>query len=412
MEEREFAEKVKTAGGRAFLVGGYVRDLLLGREPKDRDYVISGIKEQAFRNLFPEAKQVGRSFPVFLQEIEGSVCEIAFARRERKSGRGYLGFSVEYPEDVTIEEDLYRRDTRMNSMALELPDRTLVDPYGGEEDLRRHVIRAVSSHFLEDPVRALRAARQAAELGWEITEDTVSYMVKCRDELGDEPPERILGELQRALAAPRPSVFFRSLRQAGLLETAFPEIHQLIGKTQPKAFHPEGDAFEHSMQVLDAVSSCNSCPEVRFAALCHDLGKGTTPAEMLPHHYGHEIRGPEVLSRWNERMTLPKLWCECAVFAMEQHMRASRLTHPGKIVELLLDIHRSKLPLQGFLDIVAADHGSLVYYLEHGGEILEILLEVSGKDAPSDLVGKQIAKWIRDRQIRLFMKWQKEFFGT
>ncbi len=407
MEEREFAEKVKTAGGRAFLVGGYVRDLLLGREPKDRDYVISGLREQTFRDLFPEAKQIGRSFPVFLLEVEGAVCEIAFARRERKTGRGYLGFSVEYPEDVTIEEDLYRRDTCMNSMALELPDRTLVDPYGGEEDVRRHVIRAVSIHFLEDPVRALRAARQAAELGWEITEETVSYMGKCRDELGDEPPERILGELHRALAAPRPSVYFRSLRQAGLLDAVYPEIYQLIGKTQPEAFHPEGDAFEHSMQVLDTVSTCNPAPEVRFAALCHDLGKGTTPEEMLPHHYGHEHRGPEVLEGWNQRMTLPKLWRDCAVFAMEQHMRASRLKHPGKIVELLLDIHHSKLPLKGFLDIVAADHGSLVYYLEHAGEILEILLGVSGRDAPSDLAGKQIAKWIRNRQIRLFIEWKK-----
>ncbi len=411
MEELEFAEQVRSAGGRVFLVGGYVRDMMLGRRSKDKDYVICGMKEDTFRRLFPDARQVGQSFPVFLLSIDGAVSEVSFARRERKSGRGYLGFSVEYPETVTIEEDLYRRDTRMNSMALELPERKLVDPYNGEQDIREHVIRAVSAHFLEDPVRALRAARQAAVLGWKISEDTISYMKECREELGEEPAERILGEFQKALAAPKPSVFFRSLRLSELLDRVFPEIHQLIGKTQPKAFHPEGDAFEHTMQVLDVVAERNPALEVRFSALCHDLGKGTTPDEMLPHHYGHEHRGAEVLENWNQRMTLPKLWRECAVLVMEQHMRASRLTHPGKIVELLVNIQRSRLPLQGFLDITAADHGSLVYYLEHGEEILGLILQVSGRDAPSDLRGKQIARWIRERQIRLFREWKDRFYG-
>ena len=409
MEERDFAECIRKAGGRVFLVGGYVRDLLLKRPSKDRDYVICGLKEQVFHELFPEAKQVGNSFPVFLLSVGDAVCEVSFARRERKSGKGYLGFSVEYDSDVTIEEDLFRRDTRMNSIAMELPEGNLIDPYGGAEDIRLGVIRAVSEHFLEDPVRALRAARQAAELGFSVSDDTIPYMSRCREELKGEPPERILGEMQKSLASDKPSVFFRYLDRAGLLDICFPEIFQLKGKIQPVEFHPEGDAYEHTLNLLDEVAVRNPDLEVRFAALCHDLGKGLTPKEMLPHHYGHENTGVDVLRHWNSRMTLPKLWIDCAEFVIKEHMRAPRLgKHPGKIVDLLMAIEKSRISVKGFQDIVSVDHGGLPAYLENAEKLLESLLQVSGNDAPENLRGPKIAKWIRDRRIRVYMERVKE----
>ncbi|HCB94078.1 MAG TPA: tRNA adenylyltransferase [Selenomonas sp.] len=408
MEEREFADIIREAGGRVFLVGGYVRDLLLKRPSKDRDYVICGLKEQFFHELFPGAKQVGSSFPVFLLSVGDAVCEVSFARRERKSGKGYLGFAVEYDSDVTIEEDLFRRDTGMNSIAMELPEGNLIDPYGGAEDIRLGRIRAVSEHFLEDPVRALRAARQAAELGFSISEDTIAYMSQCGDELKDEPHERILGEMQKSLASDKPSVFFRYLDRAGLLDICFPEIFQLKGKPQPVEFHPEGDAYEHVLNVVDEVAVRNPDLEVRFAALCHDLGKGLTPEEMLPHHYGHEKTGVEVLRQWNSRMTLPKLWIDCAEFVIREHMRAPRLEQPGKIVDLLMAIEKSKLSVKGFRDIVSVDHGGLPAYLENAEEIIGRLLQVSGSGAPEKLRGPKIAMWIRERRIRVYMERVKE----
>lgn len=400
MTEQAFVEKLRASGARVFLVGGYVRDLLRGVQAADKDYVVSGIEEAAFRVLFPHAPRVGRSFPVYLVEIDGAACEVAFARREHKTGTGYHGFSVAFSPNVTIEEDLYRRDTTMNSIALELPGRTLLDPYGGRGDIAAHRIRAVSTHFTEDPVRALRAARQAALFGYMITEDTLRYMHDCREELAEEPAERLFGEFSRALTAPHPSKFFRALQAAGLLDVTFPELHALIGKTQPAAFHPEGDAFEHTMLVVDKVAAETEDILARFAGLAHDIGKGVTPQEMLPHHYDHEIKGLDVLAAWDARMKLPKRWRQAAALVIRQHMRAARLTKPGKIVRLLLAIQKSPLSFPAFNAVTYADHGDLPPYLVHGAAWMAELQKISGSDAPEELQGKEIADWIFLQQVR------------
>lgn len=238
MTEEAFAELLRANGARVFIVGGWVRDALRHVRPHDKDYMVSGIAEADFQQLFPAAQKVGHGFPVYLVSIDGSLSEVAFARKEKKEGRGYRGFRVSYDPSVTVEEDLYRRDTTMNSMALELPGKQLIDPYHGAQDVADKVIRAVSHHFTEDPVRALRAARQAAEFGFSITEETIRYMNACRAELQHEPQERIVAELRRALQSPRPSVFFRALEQADILAVTFPELSLLIGKTQPPEYHP------------------------------------------------------------------------------------------------------------------------------------------------------------------------------
>ena len=408
MEEAKFVAMVRGIGGRVFLVGGWVRDMLRGAEAQDKDYVVSGLTEKQFCGLFPDAKKVGRSFPVYLTEIDGKSCEVAFARRERKTGAGYTGFTAEFSPETTIEEDLWRRDTTMNSMAMELPEKTIIDPYHGREDIEARQIRAVSRHFTEDPVRALRAARQSAQLNFMIAEDTYAYLRACREELAGEPQERLLHEFTLALAAPRPSIFFRSLQRAGLLETAFPEIHALLGKTQPTEFHPEGDAFEHVMKIADEVSAATDDLCVRFCGLCHDLGKGMTPMDMLPHHYGHEERGLAALAAWDRRCALPKDWRQAAAFIIAEHMRAPRLEKPGKIVDLLLAIHHSHLDFDGFRSIIRADHGSLPDYLEYGEQYLDALLRVSGRDCPSGLNGEAVGKWLRTERIRCFLEARKE----
>lgn len=403
MRESEFADRIRQNGGRVFIVGGWVRDSLLGRTPKDKDYVVCGIRESLFQKLFPAIQKVGHSFPVYLLRIDGALSEVAFARREKKSGRGYNGFCVEYDEDVTIDEDLYRRDTSMNSLAMELPDMCLLDPFHGQQDIADRKIRACSHHFLEDPVRALRAARQSAELGFSITEDTRLLMAACRDELCEEPAERILQEMTRAIESAAPSRFFRSLQEAFLLQAVFPEIYALIGKTQPKEFHPEGDAFEHTMHILDVVAQTVPAVSVRFAALVHDLGKGTTPKEMEPHHYGHEKRGLEVLSQWNRRCVLPREWLEAARFVIQEHMRAPRLEKPGKIVALLLALKHQKMSLEDFNQIILADHGSLPWYLANGEYLLKKFLLVSGHDCPAEIHGKDIGQWVLQQQIKIYM---------
>ena len=400
MREEEFVKAVEGAGGTVYLVGGWVRDHLRGATPRDKDFVITGLEREAFAELFPAASLIGHAFPVYLVEIDGVRSEVSFARRERKSGHGYRGFAVDFGAEVTIEDDLFRRDTRINSMAYRLPAMELIDPYGGRSDLAHCVIRATSHHFSEDPVRALRAARQAAELGFVIEAGTRTLMADCATELEEEPTERIVHELSRALAAPQPSLFFEALAHASLLESVFPEIFALKGKTQPPQYHPEGDAYCHTMQIVDVVARKTQTIEARFAALVHDIGKGQTPEEMLPHHYGHEQRGLLVLDAWNRRMTLPKSWLMAAHFVIKEHMRAPLLKKTGKIADLLLAVEKSGLSFADFRRIICADHGTLPYHLVHGEELLRKMLQVRGTEAPPELRGADVGKWLREERVR------------
>lgn len=404
MTELDFAKKIHELGGTAYLVGGAVRDKFRGVEAHDRDYCVTGIDENIFADAFPHAAKFGKSFPVYSVEIDDDFCEVAFARTERKVGTGYRGFEILFAPSVTIEQDLFRRDTTINAMAVDILSGELVDPFGGREDVLNKKIRAVSEHFTDDPVRALRAARQAAQFGFDICADTVEAMHRCGEELAREPTERIFDELETALKTDRPSIFFATLERAGLLEIIFPEIFNLRGKVQPTYFHPEGDAYEHTLAIVDAVAAVNPKPMVRFAALMHDIGKGTTPPEMLPHHYQHEKRGLEVLNDMNRRMTLPTDWKKSAALVIREHMRAPRLTKSGKIVDLLLGLNSSKLGVKNFCDIIRVDNHGLPPYLEHAQEIIDALLKIGGKDAPSELTGKAVGKWIHDERIRRFVK--------
>lgn len=402
MNEQDFSAKINDMGGELYIVGGWVRDRLRSAVPKDKDYVVCHLEEDDFKEAFPDAQKVGKSFPVYLVKIDGKSCEVAFARKERKQGHGYKGFAVTFGRDISLEEDLYRRDSTMNAIAYRVRDGKLIDPYNGAEDIRKKQIRAVSEHFADDPVRALRAARQACELNFSITDDTYELMRRCGEEVAAEPSERIFGELERALKTAQPSLFFRALQKADLLKILFPELYALIGKTQPAYFHPEGDAFEHTMMIVDIVASLTDDEAVRFAGLVHDIGKGATPPEMLPHHYGHERIGGDILLKWNERMTLPKKWLQGALFVIREHMRAANLTKPGKIVDLLLAAEKNPLGFDGFNCVILADSKHLPYYLADYKSYLKRLHAVSMQDCPAELRGRQIGEWLRQKRVEAF----------
>lgn len=397
MKEKVFVEKINAYGGKVYIVGGWVRDRLRKVPSHDKDYVIIGLEENVFCTLFPNTLKIGKSFPVYLLEIDKIRSEVAFGRREEKTGTGYKGFSVSYHPDVNIEDDLYRRDTTMNSIAFCLQSNTIIDPYRGIKDIQQQIIKANSKQFAEDPIRALRAARQAAETGFRIETETLLFMRQCKIELQEEPRERVLLELTKALKVPKPSMFFRYLQQAGLLECTYPQIFWLIGKTQPIQFHPEGDAFEHSMLVLDQVAAMTTRIEVRFAALVHDIGKAMTKEDILPHHYGHEKMGIEVLRDFDCQMKLPKLWLTCADFAIREHMRITMMKKPGKIIELLLRLERNPLGIEGFAMIIKADCGELPIFLIQYDQYMKAIHQK--KEIPETLKGKEIGLWIRQKQI-------------
>lgn len=404
MKEIEFCEKIHLLGGKLYIVGGWVRDLLRGVAAHDKDYALCGVCEESFVQTFPQAVRIGKAFPVYLLTVDEKKCEVAFARSEIKSGDGYRGFSIVFDSKITIEEDLYRRDSTMNSIAYDVMTEEIIDPYHGAEDIKAKRIRAVSKHFTDDPVRALRAARQAAQFGFAIDDVTIEYMKQCRREIQLEAKERLVGELEKALKTDIPSRFFSALRDAELLDVTFPHIYALIGKTQPKKYHPEGDAFVHSMQVLDRVAMENNRVEVRFAALAHDIGKGVTPAAMLPHHYGHEKKGIKVLSEWNCLMTLPRLWIKCADFVIKEHMRVNVMKHDGKIVDFIIALGKNPIGADGFSAVIRADNGSLPEFLIHYEFYLGKLSRVCGHSAPQGLSGNQIGAWVRNERLRLYQQ--------
>lgn len=305
---------------KTFLVGGAVRDRLLGLPVLERDWVVVGARPQDLidRGFRP----VGRDFPVFLHPQTGE--EYALARTERKTGPGYHGFAVHASPEVTLEEDLARRDLTINAIAEDPETGQLIDPWGGRSDLAARRLRHVSPAFVEDPLRVLRVARFAARfagLGFEIAPGTLDLMrtIVDRDELAALPAERIWQETQRALALPMPRMFFETLRECGALRRVFPEIDALFGVPQPATWHPEIDTGVHTMMVVDQAAALSDDPRVRFAALVHDLGKGTTPPEQWPRHAGHEARGVKLLDRLCARLKIPNDYRELARLVARHH---------------------------------------------------------------------------------------------
>lgn len=267
MQILEIAEKIEKSGGKLYMVGGAVRDKFMGIVPKDYDFCVTGMEAEEFSSLFPDAKIRGKSFPVF--DLEN--CEFALARIERKVSSGHKGFDIESNKKITIEEDLRRRDVTINSIAIDVLSNDVVDPYNGVQDIKNKLLRATSEAFSEDPLRVYRVAKLSARFDFEVEKNTLEMMKSLRDELRTLPNERIYAELCDALSSNKPSRFFDVLREADCLDVHFKEIYDLIGVEQPIEHHPEGDAYNHSMEVLDRASKRTDDIVVRFAALVHDL---------------------------------------------------------------------------------------------------------------------------------------------
>ena len=321
--------------GRCFEVGGCVRDGLLGRPSADRDWVVVGATPQEM--LDAGFRPVGKDFPVFLHPATHE--EYALARTERKSGRGYHGFTFHADPSVTLEQDLARRDLTINAMA-RAHDGTLIDPYGGQRDLAERCLRHVSDAFAEDPVRLLRTARFAARFGdFEVAPETLSLMRRLVDEgeVDALVPERVWQELAKGLMEPASRRMFEVLRACGALERLLPEVDALWGVPQPVAHHPEGDTGEHQMLVLQQCARVQAPLAVRWACLMHDLGKGTAPRDEWPRHIGHEARSARLAQRVAERLKVPNDCRELAdVVAREHgHVHASLTLGPEATLRLL-----------------------------------------------------------------------------
>ncbi len=394
LTEEQFVQKVLSLGGEAYIVGGWVRDRCLGRIAHDKDFVICGLSKETFEGAF-SATPVGKQFPVYLLQIDGLSREVALARTERKTGYGYHGFEAAFTPDTSIEEDLFRRDTRMNSMAVRLSDGEIIDPFGGRDDIQKHLVSATSFHFRDDPVRALRAARQAAQLGFTVADDTISLMRDCAAELAFEPTERIFNEMQKALLSDRPSIFFVTLRDASLLSSTFPELEALSGVEQPVQYHQGYDAFEHTMIVLDRTASLSHSEVTRFAALVHDLGKGLTPREQWPHHYGHEILGLSALHSMNQRMTMPKQWFRFASFIISHHMDIPRTKKAGKILKFLLEMQKYNFTPAEIGIVITADHDRVPHWLYDADDLLGLIdKERQNIVFPDHLPSAQRGNWL------------------
>jgi tRNA nucleotidyltransferase (CCA-adding enzyme) len=302
---------------RAYIVGGAVRDELLGLPVQDRDWVVVGATpdEMLARGFRP----VGKDFPVFLHPDSGE--EYALARTERKTGRGYKGFAFYAAADVSLEEDLLRRDLTINAMA-RAEDGTLIDPYGGRHDLAARLFRHVSPAFAEDPVRILRVARFAARFAdFSVAPETLALMraMVADGEVDHLVPERVWQEFARGLMEARPSRMIETLRECGALARILPEVDRLFGVPQPRAHHPEIDTGVHVLAVLDLAAAGAQPLAVRWACLLHDLGKADTPVARLPHHPGHEAASAERAREVSERLRAPGECRELAVLLAREH---------------------------------------------------------------------------------------------
>ena len=347
-----------------YLVGGAVRDQLLNLPIKDRDWVIVGATPQALLDL--GYQQVGKDFPVFLHPQSKE--EYALARTERKSGQGYTGFICDFSADITLEQDLIRRDLTINAMAQDLQG-NLYDPYHGADDLRQRILRHVSPAFVEDPLRVLRVARFAARyhhLGFTIAPETLQLMqtLTQQGELQHLTAERVWAETEKALNEKNPEIYFETLRQVGALAVLFPELDALYGVPNPVKYHPEIDSFVHTMMVLQQATllseqvDCHKSA-VRFAAICHDLGKARTPKSNWPHHHGHEKLGITPTRNLCKRLKVPSYYQQLAELTCEYHTHIHKIVElrPETVVKLFntFDVWRKPLRFMEFLLVCFAD---------------------------------------------------------
>jgi tRNA nucleotidyltransferase (CCA-adding enzyme) len=404
-----------------YMVGGAVRDALLGRPVNDHDWVVVGATPEQM--LAGGYLPVGRDFPVFLHPETRE--EYALARTERKSGRGYRGFVVDNSPAVTLEEDLSRRDLTINAIARspDAPD-TLVDPYGGQQDLQARVLRHVTEAFREDPVRILRLARFAARFtDFTVAPETMALMrqMVAEGEVDHLVPERVWQELARGLMEAKPSRMFEVLRDCGALQVLLPEVARLWGVPQRAEHHPEVDTGIHLMMVLDMAARLDAPLTVRFACLAHDLGKGTTPADVLPRHIDHERRSAELLQDVAERLRVPVDCREIADVVAREHgnihrsgelaaaplvrllERCDALRKPGRMPEILLACECDARGRLGMEENAYPQRPRLLGVLAAAQSV--VTREIAAKAAAKGLSGPQVGDLIHQARVEAVAQW-------
>lgn len=382
---------------KTYKVGGYVRDKLLGIDNNDIDHVVVGSCHEEMVNL--GYQQVGKDFPVYLHPETKE--EYALARQERKIKPGYNGFTC-VTDNVTLKQDLSRRDLTINAMA-EDEHGNIIDYFGGQQDLKDKWIRHTSSAFAEDPLRVLRVCRFAARLGFDIHPETIKLIKTLVDsgELSYLTPERVWIETEKALKLKDSWLYFEVMINCESLEIVYPELHNLIGKTQPIKYHPEGNAWSHSSYTL--MKAKDESPIVKFAALYHDIGKGVTPSEMLPHHYGHDKEGIEVFN--NIKLPIPNEYKDLALLTIKYHMKMKYVFEmkSKRIVKFFrqLDAFRKPQRLLDFikvceLDNTAKENGEFVIKCLH--DIMKIKYNFTGMNS------EQIKQCVHRERIKVVAK--------
>lgn len=393
-----------------YLVGGAVRDRILGHPVVEKDYVVVGATpDQLIAQGF---QPVGKDFPVFLHPETKE--EYALARTERKSGHGYHGFEFFTAPDVSLEEDLIRRDLTINAMAMDDEDQ-VIDPYHGLEDLNQKILRHVSDAFIEDPLRVLRVARFAARYhayGFQVADETLDLMRKLAQsgELNTLTPERVWKETSRALMEEHADIYFDVLRQCGALKVLFPEIDALFGVPQRPEYHPEIDCGIHTLMSLKQACKANYSLDVRYAVLVHDLGKALTPAEELPRHIMHEERGIQPVTEISERLRVPTLTKQLALAVCKEHLKCHQAftLKAGTLWRLLqrLDVLRRPERVEAFVQACECDargrlglenreYPQAKYILE----AVNVVRSIKASDLPTDVKGPDIGEMLIQRRI-------------
>jgi len=395
-----------------YLVGGAVRDALLGMPVKERDWVVVGATPEQL--LAQGYQAVGRDFPVFLHPETHE--EYALARTERKTGAGYYGFATWFAPDVTLEQDLERRDLTINAIAEDEDSGEWIDPYGGRKDLEARLLRHVSAAFIEDPLRVLRVARFAARfasMGFMVAPETMNLLREMagNGELDTLTPERVWRETQLALGTDSPHVYFQVLRDCGALKVVFPELDALFGVPQPERWHPEIDTGVHVLMVMQQAARLTPDPVTRFAALMHDLGKGTTPRDIWPRHIGHEARGVPLVKGLCERLRVPNDYRDLAVLVTAQHgkLHAVFEMRNDTLLEFLekLDAYRRPERFKQFLLACEADARGRTGFEDRSypnGQFLDEARAATAQIKPrveeiQGLTGVQIAEQLRRQRI-------------
>ncbi|WP_326518342.1 multifunctional CCA addition/repair protein [Acinetobacter sp. CAAS 2-6] len=393
-----------------YLVGGAVRDQLLGHPYQEKDYVVVGAQpEQLLAQGF---QPVGKDFPVFLHPETKD--EYALARTERKAGHGYHGFEFYTDPNVSLEEDLIRRDLTINAMAMDEQGQ-VYDPYGGQQDLQLKVLRHVSNAFVEDPLRVLRVARFAAryhQYGFAIADETLQLMQELANsgELQALTPERVWKETSRALMERDADVYFEVLRRCGALKILFPELDALFGIPQRPEYHPEIDSGLHTLMSLQQACRANYSLDVRFAVLVHDLGKALTPSNELPRHIMHEERGVKPVTEVCERLKVPTQTKQLAIAVCREHLKAHQALSlkPGTLWRLLqrLDVLRRPERVEAFIQACECDsrgrlgledrpYPQAAYMLE----AMRVVRNIKAQDLPPEIQGPDIGEMLIQRRI-------------